>query len=389
MLKILVKHHPDIKSTQKEESAFTLLELIITVLVIGVLTAIATFIAADQQKQAIIATVRADVSANKGMMSPGVNGRLYATTQKFLSGAASTDKNVTYYTVNPNFSEACTHTTRVISEKETVTWRLWTRIGKQEPLPCPDLGGETVTTNPSTPGGSVGGETVTPTPTPTPTPSGDPKNTDGGYGTDPISPGNVDTQVSWEITENNFYHVCYRLSIKTTSPTGAPWAVRINNTLAPFADGNFIEALDDSRYILDNHGTYYTLYGVDGKALATTSAFVIANFCAKAPSDRNFAIIPKKIPSLIISQTAPNGGAWYAYQSFVVGNSSQYVSGWQVEVDLTALLNLASSATNRTPHVDSNIQIEKVSGNIYRVSSLAGSIGVKNDKTTGFDIRVG
>lgn len=376
-------------SNKQKDDAFTLLELMITVVVISILVAIVSIVAADQQRQAIIATVRHDVGANKAVMSPGAGTKIYVTPEKFNASAAQTDKNVAYYTVTPDGSESCTHTVRKFSEGDEVVWRLWTKIGRQEPLYCPDLGGGSVTTNP---GGGVGGETIvtTPTPTPTPTTTGNPNNNDGGYGTDPIRPNNSVTRIEVIMTSNETYRVCYNVRVTTVVQAGAPWSVYIDKTVAPFSDGNFIEGLNDSRYHMTDNGTHYVLYGSAQMEVASATKVISPSFCTKAPN--NLPVIPKATRSLPVTIGSVDGNQYYATQNFTVGNSSQYYTGWEVEVDLTDLINRVSGKPNNKPFVDTDVSImslEHVSGNIYKVKSVISYRAIKTSNNYTFTIRLG
>ena len=382
------------QNSNHDDDAFTLLELMITVVVISILVAIVTFVAADQQRQAIIATVRADVGSNKSIMAPGPGTRIYVQPTVFNQAAAETDQNEAYYTVSPDGSEACTHTTRKFGEGDEVVWRLWTKIGKQEPIACPDLSGGSTPTNPSNPGG-VGGEIITnppgggTTPTPTPTP-GNPNNNDGGYGTDPIRPNNSVTKIQVNMTSNETYRVCYNVNVTTTVQAGAPWSVYIDKTVAPFSDGNFIEGLNDSRYHMTDNGDHYILYGSAQMEVASVTKVISPSFCSKAPN--NLPVIPKATRSLPVTIGSVSGNQYYAEQNFTVGNSSQYYTGWEVEVDLTDLINRVSGKPNNKPFVDTDVSImslEHVSGNIYKVKSVISYRAIKASNNYTFTIRLG
>lgn len=381
---------------KNEESAFTLIELMVTVLVISVLVAISLLVYADQQRSAIIATIRHDVDSNKSIMAPGSGSKIYMEPSKFMSSVAETSKNAAYYTVNTLRSEACTHSYYAFSEDDVVYWRLWTKIGKQEPLPCPDLGGGSVEVPAPGGGGTVGGEGVTPpvvtNPTPTPTPGGggNPANEDGGYGTDPIRPGNSVTTIQINMTSNETYRVCYNIRVNTTSTTGAPWSVYIDKTKAPFADGNFIEGLNDSRYHMVDNGNHYLLYGSQQMENASTTTTISPSFCSKAPN--NLPVIPKAIPSLPVTVGAVNGNQYHATQNFTVGNSSQYYSGWSVQVDMTDLITRVSGKPGQEPFVDTDVSImsiQRVSGNIYEIKSVISYRAIKTGNDYTFTVRYG
>lgn len=380
---------------REDEEAFTLLELIIAVIVISILASVSLLVAGEQQKQAVISTVKSDTYSNKDVMAPGSGQKLYSSPELFAKSANNTGENVTRYVVSPNQTEACTETTRTFSDSEVVVYRFWTKVGRLEALPCPDLeggtsietgGGETTPTPTPTPGGGgVGGGEVVPDPDPTD--GGEVDNGDGGYGTDPIRPGNSVTTIEVIMTSNETYRVCYNVRANTTSTTGAPWAVTIDKTVAPFAFGNFIEGLNDSRYHITDQGSTYSLYGSQQMQNASTSQTISPNFCVKAPN--NLPVIPTKTVSNLAATGSASGNMYSGTQNFTVRNSSQYYTGWSVEVDLTDLKNTVSGKPNDPFRVDTDVSIERVSGNIYRVSSSTMYRAIKDGNNYTFTVRLG
>lgn len=393
-----VKNLKNKQPQNDQEEGFTLLEIIIAVIIIGVLASISFLMAGEQQRNAIVATVKSDVYSNKDVMAPGAGQRLYAQINKFAQSANNTDKNVTFYTINPQQTEACTHSTRTFDTGDVVVYRFLTSVGRLEPLYCPDLGGGstqvgsdgvTNTTPPTTAPPTTGGGTTIPggSTNPTPAPTGNPSNSDGGYGTDPIRPGNGVTTIKTIMTSNETYRVCYNVQVNTTSTTGAPWSVFIDKTVAPFTFGNFIEGLTDSRYRMTDQGNNYLLYGTDQMQNASTNNTVSPSFCVKAPN--NLPVIPTKIDSLIASTGSVSGGMYNATQNFTVRNSSQYYSGWTAEVDLSALKNTVTGKPGSEPFTDTDVKIEKVSNNIYRISSSISYRSIKQGNDYTLTVRLG
>lgn len=395
--KILLKKN----KTVKNEQGFTLVEMMIVVLIIGILTSTGLLVAGKQQREAIIATVKHDVDSNKSIMTPGSGGKAYVKTEVFKPNAAATDQNVTRYVVSPKQDEACTDTTRTFAPDDVVVYRFLSSVGKMEPLACPDLvGDETIIITPPEGGGGTvtppedGGEGGTETPSPEPSESGEPNNGDDGINTDPISPGNDDTIIDIKISSNETYRVCYTITVTSKKDSGAVWAVKVRKDIAPFLN-NFIEGDGgDSRFVRRDLGDHYMISGTGDKALASVSRPVVyggggSSFCTKAPNNR--AVIPDYTKSNIAASGNPTGGAWYGTQNFSVQNSSQYYTGWSVEVDLTDLRKVVNARPNDVPRVDNDVAIDVVhlGGNIYRITSNVSYRAVKEDKPYTFTVRIG
>jgi prepilin-type N-terminal cleavage/methylation domain-containing protein len=371
------------KKELNKDDGFTLIEIVVTVIIIAILAGIAFIAVANQQKAAIIATVKHDVDSNKSIMAPGSGKTLYSDPQTFLKNAARTDQNIAGYTVNPSQSQACTQSVRKFDD-EIVVYRFLTTVGKQEPLYCPDLGEEVFLDEKGTPNnGGVKDEIIAPVPEST----GTPNNSDDGKSSDPISPGNSLTTIKVNTTSNENYRVCYSVVVNTTSETGASWSVKIDKTVAPFYNDNFIEGLNDSRYHITNNGNNYLLYGSSQMEKASTTNSVNPNFCVKAPN--NLPIIKEKVNSLVTSSSSPTGGAWNGTQNFTIVNSSQYYSGWSVEVDLTDLRKTVSGKPTDKPFVDTDIILTHVSGNIYKIESSISYRSIKKDTPYTFTVRLG
>lgn len=371
------------RSLRSDDDGFTLIELVIVVVIIAILAAIAIPIFLGQQRAAIESTVQADVSHNKSMMSPGKEGRLYKTPEAFLSSAAVSPGNIIFYTVSDDGSQACTHTLYEFGEDDVAAYRIRGEHGQIEKGLCPSYGNNVIAE------GDPEGEPqpVEEEELPGEEEEGEYEHPAEGGGLYPIYPANGDTVLDVELTVNETGRACFVVKINTTSETGAPWAFRADKTVSPFLN-NFIPSDGgDGRYVREDRGDHYYVYGTAGMRDASTTIQRVygagQSFCAQSPSGQ--PIERPAVSTSITALTPPSGNQWYATQKFVISNNSLYHSSWTTQVDLTDLLE----QMNRTPqNVNLQVQtagsmkIEHLNGNMYRVyNDNNGYWAIHKDKT--------
>lgn len=373
--------------TSERENGFTIIELIIVVLVLGVLAATATTVYMKQQREAIAATVKHDTKSNVSVMTTKTEGKLYAPVDVFLAGAAQTDENIVSYTVNATRTEACTHTVREISEDDVVVWRMLSSVGEVEPEFCPDLvsAGHIV-------GGTVNNGNYVPATPATPNPEAgededETNNYDGSVTGNPFYPGNPETVILAEIVSNTLNQVQYKLTITTTEDTPALWVVNTNKNTVPM-NGNHVAGISDSRFTQTTIGEILQITGTAQLAKASKTSPVIMNLWIESPG--TLPVVNANIPSNSVAKNMASGGAWYGTQNFTVKNTSQFFTGWTTEVDLTDLRALVSSRPTQTPVVNhSNLTITHLHGNIYKVESNHRATALYTGNEFTFTIQIG
>lgn len=126
-----------------KEQGFTLLEIMIVIVIIGILAAIAIPIFMNQQKAAVNASVQSDV-ANARSFIPGKDGRM-SIPSDFASKVNITDGNYGAYYVNANRTEACYQASHSFSPTEITNYRFLTNIGKVQEGTCTEFSSQTGT----------------------------------------------------------------------------------------------------------------------------------------------------------------------------------------------------------------------------------------------------
>lgn len=341
-----------------EETAFTVLELLVAVTIIGVLSAISVPVVAAQQRAAIDATVKSDVKSNSTVMSPGQGWKLYTTPDVFDTRSAATDENVLEYFVNPTQTVACVQGTRTYSEDDVTAYHFLSSVGYIQEGLCPELGGPEGTGGTGgEPGEPGGGET-------TPPPSTDP-------GLDDMSQMAGLRFFTTYAPQTNSLNFCWtiRIEVDPDYPHEHPdptymWEYKTDISAPPFWGLNPLTNLNSTYgYQTKNvNGNVWTMRGEGWNDTVRYSTPRTVGFCTTTvpepplnPATYNYVMTP-----------SPSNSQWWACLDFVVTSHLEYPTPWRISVDLA---DYFQSIQGRTPQFI-NLQAVHINGTVHEVTGI-------------------
>ena len=369
------------------ETAFTLVEIVIVAVIIGILALIGVNYYAGQQKAAIKATVKHDLMTNKSLVAdPLSNGdHLYLPYHEFMDVGVRTSDNILGYAVNKTGTEACTFSAHRFNENEIFTYHYSTKTGTIAEGLCESLD-DTGYVEPPTDESESETPPVEypglPDPEEIPTPAVPITKMENG-----VKPGNGVTDFTTRITTNNFYRACMEITITTNSDTPVPWEIVLDRTEPPFKD-NYVDNNGEGDFTIIEHPTHMNVHGNSTVKNATKTKPVIFNLCVPAPGTQPIDREVKENKSIPNKQV--QGGSWYAYQDFQIESDSTFYSNWTTELDLTDLIKKADKQTAK-PRIDvGQLKLVHVNGNKYRLTnSTDGYLSTRESKPATITIRIG
>lgn len=147
------------------EEGFTLVELMIVIVVIGILAAVSIPIFANQQKAAIAASVQSDVANARSFIPSPTTGRM-SETADISKKVTVTDSNVGVYYLSSNKLEACYQVTHEYSATDKVSYKFLTSVGKVQEGTCEAFASGATVSNVTISNSASNGSASTPSPSP-------------------------------------------------------------------------------------------------------------------------------------------------------------------------------------------------------------------------------
>lgn len=350
----------------RDEDAFTLIEVLIVIVVIGLITSIAVPLGMKAQREAHISSIKSDVSANvrAAMPAPATTGRLYATPEQFASKQVLTEGNVVGYYVNESGNRACVEVWRRFSPGDVVGFYLDTQVGKPTAGICPEFG--------------AGAATPEPEPEPEEEITPDPELGGGG----PVGDSGEVSQMAgliFDITyqpQQNLLTFCYRIRIsldmshELNKPAAGSFAWRyvVDLSQAPFHSLNPHTDLN-SEFGFTTQEVSANLWVITGEGwndiVSGSTGAREVGFCTTSVP---LPAINASLYTVEIEAKQGNSN-WWACVVVKVVSSSPYPVPWQAQVNLDNYFrSLGSTAPQFT-----NLTNSKVAGNTYLLSGVAGN----------------
>ncbi len=344
------------------EEGFTLIEIMIVVVIIGLLASILIPLYANQQHSAILAGVQSDVASNKAVMvGKSGSGKLYKSNTEFDAVMKATPGNTYQYFVNDSQTIACLEVNHDFGGGEIASSYFLSSDGKQKAGTCPDLG-DVVTPPPSTP-------TDDPTTPP-------PADVSGGGEVDALSQM-AGLSFNLQYTpQSNLITFCDTLTVTLDStsvlnqptPGSYTWEYKFDKSLPPFFGADPTGFAGYNYRIKSVVGNIVTIWGAGAgwnDVINSGNNTVTVGWCVN-----NTPVPPVQTTDFDYTITPASGNSnYYACVNVTVTTGSQYPINWSIQnVNLNSYFH---SITGKTPTF-TNLTNALQTGSTYTIGGIDG-----------------
>jgi prepilin-type N-terminal cleavage/methylation domain-containing protein len=369
-----------------QESGFTLIELIIVIVIIGILGSLALAIFSGQQKAAARATVQSDVRSSVAALIKENQILKLRTEDQFLARATISDNNTMGVKIDNAATTpvACIWGLRKFSDTDIYVYHYSSDTAKFIEGPCSgDTASGLVGTGSDSPDSPAEQPTTNNPTTPT-IPAGTVSNGGGSIKVDdtnltPYTDGPVTYTPRYQYNSFGANSATIYVDIKSTSSTLVNWEYKVDLSKAPYWNATAAEiSYNDSQGIPSFAGNTFKVNNINiNNGVSSTRSITITYNLTK--------FVPPNILELYTVSITPQSGnsQWYACIEVRVTSNEISPITWSADVDLSKYFKSINGKTPTFQNLKSVSQgnsIYTVTGNSTNSDTVSSEHPVYNDQ---------